>query len=116
MRDFVSITQTGMIDVKDLEFYKQYIKQQMPISIASNTWYEALKEMFPDLSGSEITRRIKSGAFKAGPEAFNIDEASEPIGLKSKGAKGFDCQVIAFGKQRGVIVMSEELRNYLRVN
>lgn len=113
MRKFISIRWDGQISTLDIDFIEKYIEQRMPISYKATTWFDALVEMFPQYSKSEITRRVKSGAYNLG-EPVTLEESQEEYTLRKEDGKGFDMEIVKFGKDRGMVVFSELLRDYLQ--
>ncbi len=112
MRQFITIHYNGTITPKPASFFLRLLQQRVPVAVKATTWLEAIYEVYPQLSMSEVQRRITNGALNVG-EPLDLQEAKENIGLKSQGDKGFDAQVVKFGKERVVIVTSVELREYL---
>lgn len=111
MRNFIGINLHGSVFAESFEIM-QVMFHDLPTSVYALTWIDALYEMFPDLSRSEIMRRVKGGAFSPG-ETMTLGDTKEEFGLKAKGAKGFDFQVIKLGNKRGIVFFSEELRGLL---
>lgn len=113
MRKYVGINLYGTVFAKEPEFFRTWITEKTPIAYRSLTWLDALYEMFPDLSKSEVNRRVKSGAFSPG-EVMTLTEAKSNIGIKPHNGKGFDWQVIHFGKLRGIVICSQELSDIVK--